>query len=34
VPVALALVDEPIVDLLQLQPCFLHQAGLVLLLSK
>ena len=31
-PVPLALVDKPIVDLLQLQPCFLHKPSLVLLL--
>lgn len=31
-PVALPLVDEPVVDLLQLQPCFLHQFCLVVLL--
>ena len=33
-PVPLALVDEPVVDLLQLQPCFLNQPRLVLLLTK
>ena len=33
VPVPLALVDEPVVDLLQLQPRLLHQPRLVLLLA-
>jgi len=34
VPIPLALVNEPIVDLLQLQSCLLHQFCLVIFLFK
>lgn len=33
-PVPLPLVDEPVVDLLQLQSCLLHQSSLVIFLQK
>lgn len=34
VPVPFPLVDEPVIDLLELQSCFLHQSCLVLLLNQ
>lgn len=34
VPVSLPLVDEPVVYLLQLQPCLLHEFRLVIFLER